>query len=186
MNFIIGVIFIYLINYIFNDNMQEYGLLESIPYYLNEYVITDVIPYLLLCLSYFLILKKNKEDNRSVIISSFFNGVFIFLLFFGMIERKFYYDFAFLHEYESYDHIGLIVYAVIINIVYFVKISINRNNKTVLNMDENRLEKPEEKTAKKYDFLGKNYIKIFNIGFISTISVIIFRILYYYLMNKSI
>ena len=43
--FITGIIFIYIINYMFNVGMQAYSLFDSVPYYLNEYIMIDIIPY---------------------------------------------------------------------------------------------------------------------------------------------
>lgn len=182
--FITGIIFIYIINYIFNDGMQTYSLFDSIPYYLNEYIMIDVIPYSIICMTCYFVLKKYKKENSNAVISGLFNGVFLFLLLFTFIERKAGKNLDFLNIYETYDHIGLILFAILIGIISFIKTTSKKNDKTEINKEENRIVKPEEKVVQNLNIIGKDFYKLNIIGFISTIPVVIFRIIYY-MMKQS-
>ena len=86
--FITGIIFIYIINYMFNVGMQAYSLFDSVPYYLNEYIMIDIIPYFIICMSCYFVSKKYKKENSSAGINGFFSGVFLFLIIFTFVENK--------------------------------------------------------------------------------------------------
>lgn len=177
--FITGIIFIYIINYMFNVGMQAYSLFDSVPYYLNEYIMTDIIPYFIICMSCYFVSKKYKKGNSSAVINGFFSGVFLFLLLFTFVENKAGKYLDFLNIYETYDHTGLFVFAVLINIISFIKTTSNKNEKTEINKEENRIVNPEEKIVKKLNIIATDFYKLNIIGFISTIPVVVFRIIYY-------